>query len=124
MTDDERAIRTVADTWIQATKTGDTATVLSLMADDVVFMVAGRPPFGKAEFADMSKAMAWFKLDGGNEIKELHVTGDWAYVRGYVTMLVTAPDGQRHQRSGPTLSIFRKLSSGHWVLARDANLTT
>ncbi len=47
MTDDERAIRELLATWFDATKKGDTATVLSLMTDDVVFMVPGREPFGK-----------------------------------------------------------------------------
>ena len=41
MTDDERAIRDVVTTWMEATRNGDTATVLSLMADDAVFQVPG-----------------------------------------------------------------------------------
>ncbi|WP_410699695.1 SgcJ/EcaC family oxidoreductase, partial [Chryseobacterium sp. SIMBA_028] len=51
MTDDERAIRNLVDAWLGASKTGDYATVLSLMSDDVVFMVPGQEPFGKAAFA-------------------------------------------------------------------------
>ena len=42
MTDDERAIRELIETWMAASKSGDVDTVLSLMADDVVFMVPGR----------------------------------------------------------------------------------
>jgi ketosteroid isomerase-like protein len=34
-----------------ASRAGDTATVLSLMADDVIFRVPGREPFGKEAFA-------------------------------------------------------------------------
>jgi len=41
MTDDERAIRELVATWMAASKAGDTATVLSLIADDAVFMVVG-----------------------------------------------------------------------------------
>jgi ketosteroid isomerase-like protein len=33
MTNDERTIRNVVDTWMSATKAGDQRTVLSLMAD-------------------------------------------------------------------------------------------
>ena len=47
MTEDERAIRELIATWMRASMAGDTDTVLSLMADDVVFMVAGQEPFGK-----------------------------------------------------------------------------
>ena len=46
MTDAERAIRDVLETWMAATKRGDLATVLNLMTDDVVFLVPGLEPFG------------------------------------------------------------------------------
>src|SRR4051794_348142 len=36
---DERAIRDLIATWMEASRAGDTAKVLSLMADDVVFQV-------------------------------------------------------------------------------------
>ena len=42
MTDDETAIRALIATWMQASQQGDIDTVLSLMTDDVVFMVPGR----------------------------------------------------------------------------------
>jgi uncharacterized protein (TIGR02246 family) len=40
-----------------ANQAGDVETVLSLMADDEVFMVPGREPLGKAEFAASAQAM-------------------------------------------------------------------
>jgi uncharacterized protein (TIGR02246 family) len=42
MTDDERAIRDLVERWMSASRAGDLATVLSLMADDVIFMVPGQ----------------------------------------------------------------------------------
>jgi uncharacterized protein (TIGR02246 family) len=52
MENDEQAIRQLVTTWLDASKAGDTEKVLSLMADDVVFPVAGQPPMrGKAAFA-------------------------------------------------------------------------
>jgi uncharacterized protein (TIGR02246 family) len=50
MTDDEPAIREVVETWVRASRSGDTATVLSLMTKDAVFMVPGREPFGREVF--------------------------------------------------------------------------
>ena len=47
MTEDERAIRNLVDTWMFATQKGDIETVLHLMADDVILMVPGQKPFGK-----------------------------------------------------------------------------
>ena len=38
---DEQAIRQLVDTWLEASKTGDLETVLSLMSDDVIFMDRG-----------------------------------------------------------------------------------
>ena len=43
MTNDEQEIRQLVSTWMAATKTGDVETVLSLMADDVVFLMPGQP---------------------------------------------------------------------------------
>lgn len=51
MNKDEQAICDLVETWLAATKKGDLATVLSLMADEVVFMVPGQEPFGKEAFA-------------------------------------------------------------------------
>jgi uncharacterized protein (TIGR02246 family) len=121
MTGDERAIRDLVATWMKASQAGDTATVLSLMADDVVFQVPGREPFGKAAFAGMSQSMAGVRMEGSSEIRELKVLGDWAYLRNHITMTVTPPGGKSVTRAGYTLSILRK-DGGRWLLARDANL--
>ena len=43
VTSDEQAIRKLIATWLSASAAGDTQTVLSLMADDVVFLVPGQP---------------------------------------------------------------------------------
>ena len=122
MRDDERAIRDLIDTWMAASKAGDTATVLGLMTDDVVFMVPGREPFGKAEFAAASRDMEGVQIDGSSEIRELQVLGDWAFLRGRLQMLMTAPGGNPVHRAGYTLTILRKEADGQWRLARAANL--
>ena len=57
MNADERAIRDLVATWMKASQAGDLATVLSLMTDDVIFMVPGREPFGKEAFAAASQGM-------------------------------------------------------------------
>ena len=57
MTDDERAIRDLVATWMKASEAGDVNTVMSLIADDVIFMVPGREPFGKEVFRASSEAM-------------------------------------------------------------------
>jgi uncharacterized protein (TIGR02246 family) len=122
MSDEERAIRDLVATWMAASKAGDHDTVLSLMADDVVFMVPGREPFGKEAFAAASKGMEGMSIEGTSHIVELQVLGDWAYLRNRLTVTVTPPGGSPKSRSGYTLTILRKDSHGKWRLARDANL--
>ncbi len=124
MSEDERAIRDVVETWMRASKSGDVSTVLDLMTDDVIFMVPGRPPFGKEAFAAASDGMKGVKLEGTNEIQEIRVLGDWAYLRNRIEMTMTPDGGAPIRRTGYTLSILRKESDGRWCLARDANLLT
>ncbi|WP_221412473.1 SgcJ/EcaC family oxidoreductase, partial [Peribacillus simplex] len=73
MTDDERAIRNVVETWLAASKAGDLPTVLSLMTDDVLFLTPGQAPFGKEAFAAMSNGMKDVQVDGTSDIQEVQV---------------------------------------------------
>jgi uncharacterized protein (TIGR02246 family) len=122
MHDDERAIRDLVATWMAASKAGDVATVLGLMADDVMFSVPGREPFGKAAFAAGLQAMKDVRFEGSYDIREIKLLGDWAYLRNYLTATMTPPGGEPLRHAGHTLSILRKEPNGKWVLARDANL--
>jgi uncharacterized protein (TIGR02246 family) len=124
MTEDERAIRQLVSTWMAASQAGDTETVLSLMADDVVFMVAGQEPFGKEAFAAAARRMRDVRMEGTSDIRELTVLGDWAYLRNHLVVTMTPPGGQPVRRAGYTLTILRKTPAGQWLLARDANLMT
>ena len=109
---------------MQASRDGDTATVLSLMTEDAVFMVPGREPFGHEAFEAASNAMAGLRIDGTSEIVELQVQGDWAFSRNRIDMTVTPPQGEAVRRGGYTLTLYRKGADGRWRLARDANLLT
>ena len=126
MSDDEAAIRDLVERWRTATHSGDVATVLTLMTDDVVFQVPGKSPFRKAEFEAMSVTPpggARPRIDAQQTILELQVRGDIAYMRSALKVRITQPDGKGTERSGTTLTIFRKVS-GRWLLSRDANLLT
>jgi len=126
MTADEQQIRERIATWMSATRAGDSAKVLSLMSDDVVFLVAGQPPFGKQKFAAMmshAPGAPHPTFDGRSDVQEVEVFGDWAFTRTQLTVAVTPPGGKTIHRAGPTLSVWRK-TGGQWLLARDANLLT
>ena len=125
MQSDEEQIRQLVTTWMASTKEGDVDTMLDLMADDVVFLVPGRPPMRKDEFAAAARAQAGQgapKIDGTSEIREIQVLGDWAFMWTALTVVVTPPDGSPPmERAGHTLTVLKK-EKGKWVLARDANL--
>ena len=125
MQSDEEQIRQLVSTWMSATKAGDVSSILSLMSDDVVFLVPGRPPMRKDEFASTARAQAGKAaptIDGTSEIQEIKVIGDWAFMWTKLSVVVTPRDGsQPMERAGHTLSILKK-EQGKWVLARDANL--
>ena len=124
---DEEEIRNLVSTWMAATKAGDVETVLSLMADDVVFLVPGQPVMRRAEFAAAAKSMSGPnapQFDGKSEIQEIHICGDWAFMWTKLTVVVTpAGAAQRITRAGNTLTILKKHGT-KWLLARDANLLT
>jgi len=71
--DEEQAIRQLVDTWLTASESGDLNTILTLMADDVIFMVPGREPFGKDEFVQNYKQMSGVKLTTKSDIQEIKV---------------------------------------------------
>jgi len=125
MQNDEQEIRELVSQWMAASKAGDVDTVLSLMADDVVFLVPGQPVMRKADFASKARAQSGRdapQIDGSSEIQEIKVLGEWAFMWTRLTVVMTPPNGaQPVRRAGHTLTILKK-QDGRWVIARDANL--
>jgi uncharacterized protein (TIGR02246 family) len=125
MQQDEQEIRQLVADWIAATKNGDSAAVLDLMSDDVVFLMPGRPPMDKREFAAVSQVAPGQErpaFEGKSEIREIQVCGDWAWMWTELSVTVKPPGGASPMtRAGYTLSILRK-QNGKWVIARDANM--
>jgi len=120
---DEQAIRELIDTWLRASKAGDREVVLSLMAEDVVFLQPGQPPMrGRAGFAAAQKAMNDVDIDASSEIQEIRILGDWAYCWNRLTVVVSPRNGGAPiKRAGDVLSLLQK-QSGRWVIVRDANM--
>jgi uncharacterized protein (TIGR02246 family) len=125
MSQDEQEIRKLVTDWMTATQAGDVDAVLNLMAEDVIFLVPGKLPMRKADFAAAAAAQAGPaspQFDGRTEIQEIRVLGDWAFMWTKLKVVVTPPDESGAiTRSGHTLSVLKK-ENGKWVIARDANL--
>jgi uncharacterized protein (TIGR02246 family) len=126
MNSDEQAIRDLVNTWMRASASGDLTKILGLMADDVVFLTPGRPPFGRKEFeAGFRSMQGKIRMEGSSEIQDVHVSRDLAYCLNRLNISMTSlATNERKERSGYTLSVLRKNASGPWEIARDANLLT
>ena len=122
MKSEQRAIRDLVDTWRAASEKGDLKTMLNLLADDVVFMVPGKEPFGKETFAQNYEQLKDTKLETTSDIQEIKILGEWAWMRNFLRVTFTPTRGESIEHSGYILTILRKRSDGRWVIARDANL--
>jgi uncharacterized protein (TIGR02246 family) len=77
---DERAIRELHTTWIDAVNGGDLARLLSLTTDDVVFLNPGRAPFGRDGFpVGFSAAHQQDRIRCTSELEEVVIVGEVAY---------------------------------------------
>ena len=127
MSNDEHSIRDLIAIWHTATAEGDLEQLLTLMAEDVVFLVAGKPPMrGHDDFAaGFKKAIEGFHIESSSDVQEIHVNGDWAYLWNYLVVTMTPKaGGTPNRRTGNVLSVLRKQTDGSWMMFRDANLLT
>ncbi|MEP6941060.1 MAG: SgcJ/EcaC family oxidoreductase [Rudaea sp.] len=109
--------------WQHAAVANDLAAMLEMIADDAVFLVAGREPFGKQEFARMQSGAQPWRLEFDSSIGDLTVHGDIAFAWCRLAVSVKPQrDAETLQRRGHTLSVFRRDADGQWRLLRDANL--
>ena len=78
---DEQAIRTLVAKWHNSTAAGDAESVLQLMAEDVVFLVAGQPPMkGRSVFEKgLRGLLASHRIVSTGEVQEVQVSGNLAY---------------------------------------------
>lgn len=122
MSGDEQAIRDLVADWMAATINGDLNRLLSLMAEDVVFLTPGQPPMrGRDAFAaGFHAATERARIEPKSDIQEIEVEGDLAYCWNHLSVTMTPiAGGPAKTRSGHVLSGLRKVS-GNWVIARDA----
>jgi uncharacterized protein (TIGR02246 family) len=122
---DEQSIRALVAQWLSATAAGEVDTVLRLMDEDVVFLVAGQPPMkGRSTFEQGLRALlATHRVESSSEIQEIDISGNLAYCWNLLKVRVTPlAGGNAMVRAGNVLSILRKQANGEWVIVRDANL--
>ncbi len=120
---DDRAIREVHTTWIDAVNAGDLDRLLTLMAGDVVFLNPGRAPFGRDGFpAGFSAAHQHYRIRCISELEEVVVVGEVAYTLCQDSLSMTPrAGGEATELAGHRITIYRKHPDSRWLLARDAH---
>src|SRR5438128_4974994 len=119
MESDELEIRQVHSTWIDAVNAGDLGRLLSMMADDVVFINPGRAPFGRDGFSDgFLAAHNELRINCISELEEVVVVGEVAYTRSRDSLSVIpranstqaggAAGGKATQLAGHRMTVYRK----------------
>jgi uncharacterized protein (TIGR02246 family) len=125
MSTDDQAIRNLVALWHSATAKGEVDTALGLMGEDVVFLVAGKPPMrGRSSFEQgVRTLLTQHRIESTGDVQEIEVSGNLAYCWTNLTVrVIPLAGGNGTVRAGSALSILRKQSNGSWVIVRDANL--
>ncbi|WP_264489699.1 YybH family protein [Luteolibacter arcticus] len=120
---EEQSIREVHSTWIDAVNAGDLGCLLSLMADDAVFLYPGQEPFGREGFsANFGNAHQQLRIDCTSELEEVVVVGEVAYTRSRDALSVTQRSGGAATLlAGHRITIYREQPDGRWILVRGAH---
>jgi uncharacterized protein (TIGR02246 family) len=123
MTAEEREIRAVHSSWIDAVQAGDAARLLTLMAEDVVFFAPGQVPFGREGFSSHFRtAHQQLQIVCTSELEEIVVVGEVAYTRSRDDLSVIPRAGGTTARfAGHRMTIYRKQGDGRWLLSRDVH---
>jgi uncharacterized protein (TIGR02246 family) len=123
MSPDEDGIVAVHTAWIEAVNAGDLAGLLTLMADDAVFLNPGQAPFGREGFSpNFLGAVERFQFKCSSELEEVVVVGEAAYTRSRDTLsLSPRSGGDVMLLAGYRLTVYRQQPDGRWLLARDAH---
>ncbi|WP_035604811.1 SgcJ/EcaC family oxidoreductase [Haloferula sp. BvORR071] len=123
MNPEERKIRELHSSWIDAVNAGDLASLLTWITDDLVLLNPGGPPLDRDGFAaKFSAAYKELRIRCSSELEEVVVVGEVAYTRSRDSVSVTPHSGgEEAQHAGYRITIYRRQADGRWLMARDAH---
>ncbi|HLO04257.1 MAG TPA: SgcJ/EcaC family oxidoreductase, partial [Symbiobacteriaceae bacterium] len=100
--------------------------LLTLVADDVVFLNPGQAPTGRDEFSvNYPVSHRRFEINCISELEEVAVVGEVAYTWSRDALTITPrTGGEAMHFAGHRITVYRKQPDGRWLLARDANTLT
>jgi len=123
MTSEEREIRAVHSSWIDAVNAGDLTHLLTVLAEDVVLLSPGQAPAGREGFSStFTTAHKQMQIRCISELEEVVVVGEVAYTRSRDALSVTPrASGKAAQFAGHRMTVYRKQRDGRWLLSRDVH---
>jgi uncharacterized protein (TIGR02246 family) len=119
---DREAVAAIEDRIREAYAKGDADGVAAQYTEDAMLMGPGKPAtVGRKAIADNFRPFfANFRGELAQEIEEIEVFGDQAYMRGRIRIQITAKHGSaKAQFQGKYIAIARRDTDGVWRFARD-----
>ena len=105
-----------------AMTTGDTATMMSVYADDAILMLADMPAArGRDAIARLNAGLfsAYTVSNASFTTSDVIVTGDYAIETGVYRMTLKPRNGPAIPDTGKYISIWRRDADGNWKMIRD-----
>ena len=125
METEERAIRKFTEEWLAAVSAQDSARLAAMVTEDVVFLPPGYAPIkgrGAVEAMYRSFFPQFSSVRQSVSIEEVGVSGQWAFVWGTETTVLTPKGGgPAIEMLGKGMSILRRQPDGTWKFARAIN---
>ena len=119
---DREAVAAIEDHIRAAYAVGDADGVAAQYTEDAILMNPGKPAVvGRRAIAENFRPFfAAFRGELMQEIEEVEVFGDQAYMRGKIHIKVTAKQGSaKGELHGKYIAIARRCADGVWRFSRD-----
>ena len=107
--------------WVDAARREDAAALVDLYEEDAVFLPPGRPEIvGREAIRSLFEAQfERFDAEYDFAIREIVVSGDWAFRRGAYTVRARLDDGADRTIRDKFIDVWHRGSDGRWRIARD-----
>lgn len=107
--------------WVEAARVEDAAALARLYEEDAVFLPPGQPEVvGRARIRSLFEAQfERFDAEYDFEIREIVVSGAWAFRRGAYTVRARLDGGSTRTVRDKFLDVWHRGPDGRWRIARD-----
>lgn len=121
--EDRDQLRAIARAWVDNYLSGDLEGMMSLMHEDAMIMAANSETVRGTDAvrAYLATRVGQPGVDFEDDLQEIRINGNWAFVRGDFQLAVT-PEGAPEpvfRRHGRYLVIYEKNAEGEWLMLRD-----